>query len=106
MCEKVNSGGASPCLLASSPSKPLSRTFPNLLENNNSDISLILEKFDGSSIPGIFENGQETPEVVAMCSSSSNSTNIDVFPQILEDDIANFGFQSAAGVNIFQQNFF
>jgi len=106
VCEKVNSGGASPCLLASSPSKPLSRTFPNLLENNNSDISLILEKFDGSSIPGIFENGQETPEVVAMCSSSSNSTNIDVFPQILEDDIANFGFQSAAGVNIFQQNFF
>jgi len=114
VCEKVNSAAASPS--TSSPGKPLShaRSF-TLLENNNSDISLILEKFEGSSIPGIFENGQEvgTTEVPSMTSSSnmmSSTANmltsttslslttpaptLEIFPhQMFEDDLPEFGFK-------------
>merc|ERR1719431_74627 len=96
VCEKINSGTASPMPEPSSISHQQKSSHPfNLLENNNTDISMLLGKIDVSSNnlgpAAMFDNVVDQPPPTV---SGTSTPPIEIYPTFFDDDISEFGLTS------------
>jgi len=96
VCEKINSGTASPMPEPSSISHQQKSSHPfNLLENNNTDISMLLGKIDVSSNnlgpAAMFDNVADQPPPTV---SGTSTPPIEIYPTFFDDDISEFGLTS------------